>query len=85
MMAGFEMYTSETLSWLMDAVAYQDNKYNLNAGLRIYASSTSHFNLSLMNLLSLARDDTKQVNERGQRVDAHPFMVTIGMTITNFL
>ena len=35
MMTGMEIYTSESFSWLADAVAYEDNKYNLNAGIRV--------------------------------------------------
>jgi hypothetical protein len=84
MMAGFEMFTSESFSWLADAVAYEDNKYNINAGIRVYTTSTSYFNFSAINLLSLMRDDNKVIRD-GREIDAHPFMVAIGMTITNFL
>lgn len=81
-MAGFELYTRETLSWLADAVAYEDNRYNINAGIRVYTNDTMYFNFTLLNLI---RHDRKIINDDGDEVDAHPFCATIGMTITNFL
>lgn len=84
MMLGGEMYTSETMSWLADAVAYAENKYNLNAGLRVYTSETSYFHFTLVNLL---RTDVKRPHrdDADEEIDAYPFTATIGMTITNFL
>lgn len=81
-MAGFELYTSESLSWLADVVAYDDNRYNLNAGIRVYTNDTVYFNFTLLNLL---RYDKKARNSNDEEVDAYPFSATIGMTITNFL
>ncbi|MDR2430987.1 MAG: hypothetical protein LBD99_01850 [Candidatus Margulisbacteria bacterium] len=81
-MLGGEIFTDEHLSWVADAAAYEDNKYNLNAGLRVYTSDTMYFNFTLVNLL---RNDKKTLNADGDEIDAHPFYGTIGMTITNFM
>jgi hypothetical protein len=74
MLFGFEFFTSETISWLMDWSAYEDNKYNGNVGLRVYTSNNMCFSVTALNAI---RSTTAEgLNEP---------VVTIGVTMTGFM
>ncbi|MDR1997109.1 MAG: hypothetical protein LBQ83_02150 [Candidatus Margulisbacteria bacterium] len=81
-MCGGEYYTSEYLSWLADVVAYDGNKYNLNAGVRVYTSDTMYFNFMLVNMV---HSRITQIDENGKEVELNPLYGMLGMTITDFM
>jgi hypothetical protein len=81
-MAGTEFYTSEQVSWLIDCLAYEDNKYNANFGLRIYTTPKMYFDFFAINLV---RNANKIINEDDEEVEAHPFYGMLSMTIKGFL
>jgi len=74
MLFGFEFYSSDSLSWLMDWAAFDDNKYNGNVGLRVYTSNNMCFGITALNVI---RSTTVEgLNEP---------IVTLGVTMTGFM
>ncbi|GBR74345.1 hypothetical protein NO1_1539 [Candidatus Termititenax aidoneus] len=82
MLAGGELFTSEEVSWVADALAYEDNKYNANFGLRIYTTNTMYFSLMAVNLV---RNSTADIDDDGRNDDVHPFCGVLSMTINGIL
>lgn len=74
MLFGFEFFSSETISWLMDWAAYADNKYNGNIGLRVYTSNNLCFGLTALNAIRSTTEEA--LNEP---------IVTLGVTMTGFM
>lgn len=74
MLFGFEFFSSDTISWLMDWAAFDDNKYNGNVGLRVYTSNNMCFGVTALNAI-------RSKNIEGQNDP----VVTLGMTMTGFM
>ncbi|MDR1452612.1 MAG: hypothetical protein LBJ25_01355 [Candidatus Margulisbacteria bacterium] len=83
LLAGGELFTSEEVSWVADALAYEDNKYNANFGLRIYTTNKMYFSLMAVNLV---RNSSKvDIDGDGNDDEAHPFCGVLTMTINGIL
>lgn len=74
LMTGFELYFNTNLSLVTDIVAYEDNRYNTNAGFRFFTDNNMHFSLMVINA---ARNNIDP--------DIHPTLTTLGLTINNFM
>ncbi len=73
-MTGAEIFFSPTWSLLFDIVAYDDARYNTNAGIRIYGDSNTYFSLYVLN-----------ASRNNEDHDTYPAIATIGFTMNNFM
>jgi hypothetical protein len=74
MLFGGEFFASESFSWLGDFASYEDNRYNFNAGLRVYSNASTYFHLYVLNAIRTNVDQ-----------DMHPVVATIGITMNGFM
>ena len=75
MLCGTEIFSAPTVSWVGDIAAYETNRYNFSAGLRIYSTANSYFSVYAINAI---RNGVVE-NE------LHPAILSIGYTLNNFM